>query len=107
MPGGMPATASALVAAAQAPPGQVTSWSVTGIGRTTLTVALAALSAGGHLRVGMEDTVNFARGKRVAQFVERAAHLTPLAQRPPITTTEAHAFLTLITPDPDCHPPGG
>src|SRR6188472_3850097 len=55
VPGGMPGTAAALVAAVQALPTAVTSWSATGIGRTTLPVALAALSVGGHLRVGMED----------------------------------------------------
>ena len=62
VPGGMPGTADALVAAVQALPAETTSWSATGIGRTTLAVALASLSKGGHLRVGMEDTLTFARG---------------------------------------------
>jgi uncharacterized protein (DUF849 family) len=92
----MPGTAHALVAAVQALPAAVTSWSATGIGRTTLPVALAALSAGGHLRVGMEDTVSFARGQRVrdnAQLVERASQLAALAQRPPMSTADARALL--------------
>ncbi len=77
VPGGMPGTAAALVAAVAALPAGAT-WSATGIGRTTLPVLLAALAAGGHLRVGMEDTTSFARGRPVtgnAELVERAATL--------------------------------
>jgi uncharacterized protein (DUF849 family) len=95
VPGGMPGTAQALVAAVAALP-QGASWSATGIGRTTLPVALAALSAGGHLRVGMEDTVTFAKGRPVtdnAQLVRRAAELAALAQRPPMSTDDARALL--------------
>jgi uncharacterized protein (DUF849 family) len=97
VPGGMPGTAQALVAAVEAlPRGDDASWAATGIGRTTLPVALAALSAGGHLRVGMEDTVTFARGRPVqhnAELVERAAQLAKLAQRPPMSTGDARRFL--------------
>ena len=50
VPGGMPGTADALVAAVAALPAAVTSWSATGIGRSTLAVALACLSKGGHLQ---------------------------------------------------------
>jgi uncharacterized protein (DUF849 family) len=95
VPGGMPGTAAALVAAVAALPPEAT-WSATGIGRTTLPVALAALAAGGHLRVGMEDTVTFAKGQPVrdnAQLVERAADLATLAQRPPMSTTTAATLL--------------
>jgi uncharacterized protein (DUF849 family) len=97
VPGGMPGTAAAVVAAVQALPAGAT-WSATGVGRTTLPVALAALAAGGHLRVGMEDTLTFAKGKPVtdnAQLVTRAAELATLAQRPPMTTGEAHAMLNV------------
>jgi uncharacterized protein (DUF849 family) len=97
VPGGMPGTPAALVAAVAALPAEA-SWSATGIGRTTLPVALAALSAGGHLRVGMEDTVTFAKGQPVesnAQLVRRAAELATLAQRPPMTTGEARALLNV------------
>jgi 3-keto-5-aminohexanoate cleavage enzyme len=84
LPGGMPGTADALVAGVAALPPEVTSWSATGIGRTTLPVALAALAKGGHLRVGMEDELTISRGVQVgsnAQLVERAAALGSLAQR--------------------------
>jgi uncharacterized protein (DUF849 family) len=63
VPGGMPGNAATLVAAVAAlPPGAT--WSATGVGRTSLPIALATLSAGGHLRVGMEDTLTFAPGAR-------------------------------------------
>ena len=55
---------------------------------------LGALGAGGHLRVGMEDTTSFARGRPVAgnaELVERAAALAGLAQRPPLAPDEARA----------------
>ena len=102
VPGGMPGTAAALVAAVNALPEQTTSWSATGIGRTTLPVALAALSAGGHLRVGMEDTVTFSRGRPVAhnaELVERAATLADVAQRPAMTTADARDLLQTRTAD--------
>ena len=89
VPGGMPGTADALVAAVAALPDAVTSWSATGIGRSTLAVALASLSKGGHLRVGMEDVLTLARGVPVEhnrQLVERAVRLGEVAQRRPMTT---------------------
>ncbi|MGH3915651.1 MAG: 3-keto-5-aminohexanoate cleavage protein [Pseudonocardiaceae bacterium] len=95
VPGGMPGDTATLVAAVAAlPPGA--SFSATGIGRTHLPVALAALSAGGHLRVGMEDTLNFARGRRVtgnAELVARAAELARMAQRPPLSSDEGRTLL--------------
>jgi 3-keto-5-aminohexanoate cleavage enzyme len=96
VPGGMPGTADALVAAVQALPPEVTSWSATGIGRSTLAVALAALSKGGHLRVGMEDELTLARGVPVehnAQLVERVVRLGEIAQRAPMTPAEARDLL--------------
>ncbi|MXG89886.1 3-keto-5-aminohexanoate cleavage protein [Nocardioides flavescens] len=96
VPGGMPGTAAALVAGVAALPREVTSWSATGIGRTTLPVMLASLSMGGHLRVGMEDVLTMARGVPVesnAQLVERAVEAGRLAQRAPMTTGEARELL--------------
>ena len=98
VPGGMPGTAGALVACEQAirdlPAG--TTFSATGIGRSTIPVMLASLSAGGHLRVGMEDTITYAKGQPVEsnmQLVARAAGFAQLAQRPPLTTTAARELL--------------
>jgi uncharacterized protein (DUF849 family) len=55
-----------------------------------------ALAAGSHLRVGMEDTVTFARGRAVAsnaELVERAAAAAELAGRPPMIPAEARGML--------------
>jgi 3-keto-5-aminohexanoate cleavage enzyme len=95
VPGGMPGTTQALTACLPLlPPGAT--FAATGVGRTSLPVMLAALSAGGHLRVGMEDTLTYAPGEAVrdnAQLVARAAGLARIAQRPPLTPAEARAFL--------------
>ena len=96
VPGAMPGTAAALLAGVAMLPGAVTSWAATGIGRSHLPVMAAALSAGGHLRVGMEDNVMYARGRQVQhndELVARAAELATLMQRPPMSTTEARELL--------------
>jgi 3-keto-5-aminohexanoate cleavage enzyme len=99
VPGGMPGTLHALAACVPLlPPGAT--FAATGVGRTSLPVMLAALSGGGHLRVGMEDTLTYAPGEAVrdnAQLVARAAGLARIAQRPPLTTAEARAFLGIQT----------
>ncbi|HET8959818.1 3-keto-5-aminohexanoate cleavage protein [Nocardioides sp.] len=98
VPGGMNGTADALVAAVRDLPDAVTSWSATGIGRSTLSVMMAALSKGGHLRVGMEDVLTISRGVPVesnAQLVARAVDAGRLAQRTPMTPQEARSLLGL------------
>jgi 3-keto-5-aminohexanoate cleavage enzyme len=100
VPGGMPGTAEALVACLRDLPDGAT-FSATGIGRSTIPVLLAALSTGGHLRVGMEDTVSYAKGQPVEsnmQLVARAVGFARLAQRPPLTAGEARELLALPTP---------
>jgi uncharacterized protein (DUF849 family) len=99
VPGGMPGDVATLAAAVAALPSGAT-WSATGIGRTTLPVMLGALGAGGHLRVGMEDTLTYARGRAVArnaELVERAAELARIAQRPPMSSADARAFLGIAS----------
>jgi 3-keto-5-aminohexanoate cleavage enzyme len=95
VPGGMPGTTATLAACLPAlPPGST--FAATGVGRTSLPVMLAALSAGGHLRVGMEDTLTYAPGEPVrdnAQLVARAAGLARIAQRPPLSTAQARELL--------------
>jgi uncharacterized protein (DUF849 family) len=79
-------------------PPEVTSWSATGIGRAHLPIVAAALSAGGHLRVGMEDNLVYAKGRPVvhnSELVARAADLATLMQRPPMTTSEARQELAI------------
>src|SRR5919199_2029425 len=107
VPGGMPGTVEALVAAVQQLPPQVTSWSATGIGRAHLPIAAGALALGGHLRVGMEDNLVYAKGRPVrdnAQLVRRAADLATLLQRPPLTTTEARTLLHIRNRRPGGRP---
>jgi uncharacterized protein (DUF849 family) len=95
VPGGMPGDVPTMAAAVAAVPAGAT-WSATGIGRSTLPVLFGALAAGGHVRVGMEDTLSYARGRPVArnaELVERAAELARLAQRPPMSPADARALL--------------
>src|SRR5580658_8631363 len=97
VPGGMPGDVATLTAAVAALPAGAT-WSATGIGRSALPVMFGALGAGGHLRVGLEDTLTYARGRAVArnaELVERAAELARIAQRPPMGPADARAFLGL------------
>lgn len=96
VPGGMPGTTTAVLAGVAMLPPEVTSWSATGIGRSHLPVMAAALSAGGHLRVGMEDNIMYARGRQVQhndELVARAAELATLMQRPPMSTADARELL--------------
>ena len=96
VPGSMPATPQAVLAALAVMPPEVTSWSATGIGRGHLPVAATALAAGGHLRVGMEDNLVYARGRQVthnAELVERAVAMAALMQRPAMSTAEARTML--------------
>jgi uncharacterized protein (DUF849 family) len=100
VPGGMPGDTETMVAALRLLPDGA-SFSATGIGRTTLPVMLTALAAGGHLRVGMEDTISYAKGVPVrdnAQLVARAAGLSKIAQRPPLGVSEARELLGVRSP---------
>jgi 3-keto-5-aminohexanoate cleavage enzyme len=97
VPGGMPGTTAALVTGVAMLPAGAT-WSATGIGRTTMPVMLAALSMGGNLRVGMEDTLTYGPRRPVrdnAELVERAARLAAEAFRPAATPDQARDALGL------------
>lgn len=97
VPGGMAGDVATLAAAVAQLPESAT-WSATGIGRTTLPVMFGALAAGGHLRVGMEDTLTFSRGRPVtgnAELVQRAAEAASLAQRPAMSPAQAREFLAI------------
>jgi uncharacterized protein (DUF849 family) len=101
VPGGLPGTVQALVAGVAALPAEVTSWSATGLGRAHLPIAAATLALGGHLRVGMEDTLTYAKGRPVrsnVELVERAARLATELQRPPLSPAEGRALLGIEVP---------
>ena len=98
VPGAMPGTVPALLAGVAMLPPEVTSWSATGIGRAHLPIAAAALAMGGHLRVGLEDNLVFAKGQPVrdnAQLVTRAVDLAVILQRPPLTCDQARSLLAV------------
>ncbi len=98
VPGGMPGTPAAVLAAVAALPPQMTSWAATGIGRSHLPVLATALGAGGHLRVGMEDNLAYAKGRPVQhneELVARAAEIATAMQRPPMSTTDARELLAI------------
>jgi 3-keto-5-aminohexanoate cleavage enzyme len=101
IPGGMPGTAAALVACQAAvrdlPAG--TTVSASGLGDTSLPVIMASLATGGHLRVGLADTVNYSAKRAVEsnmQLVARAVGFAHLAQRPPLTASDARTMLGLV-----------
>jgi len=107
VPGGMPGTLPALAACVAALPAGA-SFSATGVGRASLPVAFATLAAGGHLRIGLEDTLSVAPGQPArdnSQLVERAATLAHLALRPPLTPGEARVMLG-VRPVPVAAPRG-
>ena len=96
VPGAAPGLPRLVQTAVDLFPEEVTTWSATGIGRATLPIALTALALGGNLRVGMEDTLTFARKRPVrdnTELVERARDFAVLAQRPPITPAQARELL--------------
>jgi 3-keto-5-aminohexanoate cleavage enzyme len=73
-------------------------WSVIGVGRTHLPMAMMALLMGGHIRVGMEDNLYYRRDQLVqtnAQFVERIARIAGEYGRDLASPDEARAMLGL------------
>ena len=88
---GMPATARALANAVDMVPGDAT-WSVIGVGRAQLQMAMMAMPIGGHVRVGLEDNIYYRRGELAtgnAQLVERVVRLAGELGRPVASTAEA------------------
>ncbi|WP_315704793.1 MULTISPECIES: 3-keto-5-aminohexanoate cleavage protein [unclassified Bradyrhizobium] len=73
-------------------------WSAFGIGAGHLPILFATLSLGGHIRVGMEDNVLYAKGrlaKNNAEFVARAARLVREANGSVATAPSAREILNL------------
>jgi 3-keto-5-aminohexanoate cleavage enzyme len=95
VPGGMAGTAGSVAYMDSIlPPGA--SWSATGIGRTHLEVALAALSLGGHVRTGFEDTIYYSKGKLAssnAELIERVARIARETGREIATPDQAREIL--------------
>lgn len=73
-------------------------WGALGIGHGHVSIMLAAVAMGGHLRVGMEDNVFFAPGELAesnAQLVTRAAEIVRIAGNEVATPAEARSILGL------------
>ena len=73
-------------------------WSTFGVGHSAMEVMYAAVAMGGHIRVGMEDNVMYARGVLAdsnAQFVERAARVIREFGSEPATPDEAREILSI------------
>jgi 3-keto-5-aminohexanoate cleavage enzyme len=70
-------------------------WSVAGIGRAQLPMALAAIAMGGHVRVGLEDNLYYSKGRlaRNEELVARIARIAAEAGRPVATPDEARSIL--------------
>ncbi|MGY1843466.1 3-keto-5-aminohexanoate cleavage protein [Modestobacter sp. SYSU DS0875] len=76
--------------------------------RPTLDLPRVREVVGGHLRVGMEDTLSYAPGEPVrdnAQLVARAAGLARIAQRPLLSPVQARQLLGIGATDPVQHTP--
>ena len=93
--GGIPATARHLAFQAQnTPPGS--RWKVIGISRDQWPLAMAALSLGGDVRVGLEDNFYLPSGdmaKSNGDLVEAAVHMVGLSGRSVATREEAIQIL--------------
>lgn len=73
-------------------------WTVAGISRFELPLAVAAITLGGHVRVGFEDNVYYSKGvlaKSNAELVERIARISKELGREVATPDEARKILSL------------
>jgi uncharacterized protein (DUF849 family) len=73
-------------------------WSCFGVGHSAMEMLYGAVALGGHIRVGMEDNVMYAKGQLAAcnaQFVERAARVIREYGNEVATPAEAREILGL------------
>jgi 3-keto-5-aminohexanoate cleavage enzyme len=94
-PWGAPASPKSLVQLHEYIPENST-WSVIGIGKGHLPMSMMALVMGGHIRVGMEDNIYYAKGvlaRTNAQFVERIVRIAREYGREIATPQEARQIL--------------
>jgi 3-keto-5-aminohexanoate cleavage enzyme len=94
---GMPASAQSLLYLIDLIPADAT-WSVIGIGKAQLPMAVLAVVMGGHARVGLEDNIYYSRGvlaQSNAQLVERVVRLAGELGREVAAPAEARAMLGL------------
>lgn len=96
VPGGLEATVQNLCDLVDDLPERCT-WSVAGIGRKQLPMAMAAIAMGGHVRVGLEDNLYYSKGRlaRNEELVERVSRIAGEAGRAIAQPDEARAMLGL------------
>jgi 3-keto-5-aminohexanoate cleavage enzyme len=96
VPGGLEATVQNLCDLVDDLPAGCT-WSVAGVGRQQLPLAMAAIAMGGHVRVGLEDNLYYSKGQLATneELVARVARIAAEAGRPVATPDEARALLGL------------
>lgn len=97
VPGCTPATVQNLCWLVNAIPAGST-WTATGIGRHAFTLAAAAITMGGHVRVGFEDNLNLERGvpaKSNGELVAKVVRLAKELGREVATSAEAREILGL------------
>ena len=99
VPGGLEATVQNLCDLVDDLPEGCT-WSVAGIGKRQLPMAMAAIAMGGHVRVGLEDNLFYSRGRlaRNDELVARVARLAAEAGRSIATPDRARKVLGLPMP---------
>ncbi|MBV9148284.1 MAG: 3-keto-5-aminohexanoate cleavage protein [Candidatus Eremiobacteraeota bacterium] len=97
VPGGLDATVQNLADLVDNLPTGCT-WSVAGIGRAQLPMALAAVAMDGHVRVGLEDNIYYSRGRLASneELVARVRRIAAEAGREVCTPSQARALLGLI-----------
>lgn len=96
VPGGLAATAQNLCDLVDDLPTGCT-WSVAGIGRAQLPMAMVAIAMGGHVRVGLEDNIYYSKGRlaRNEELVQRVARIAAEAGRAVASPDEARSMLGL------------
>ncbi len=73
-------------------------WTVSGIGRYQLPLAVHAISMGGHVRVGFEDNIFYQKGELAtsnAQLVKRIVRISKELNRFPASVSQAKEMLGL------------
>lgn len=96
VPGALAGEIDALTYLARQIPSQ-SSWAVAGIGRYELPLAVHAIVMGGHVRVGLEDNIYYAKGqaaKNNAELVARIVRIAKEVGREVATPDEARHMLS-------------
>ena len=96
VPGGLDATVPNLCDLVESLPAGCT-WSVAGIGRQQLPMAMAAIAMGGHVRVGLEDNIYYSKGRLATndELVARVVRVANELGRPVATPDQAREMLGL------------